>query len=247
MDAQLIRTLIDASKENFIMIKREKNMKDVVFTTTKIEKGQVIPMTLDTSRVIRAQKIMKIFPLITNITGKGGSIGVDVISKIMSFTPNDDFEGIIQYQYDRQRNYYIMSIFDKIIQPQKDIFTYDGSESEYSFNILKVFSVVLNRGSMISINDGIEKVLHISLIEPTTGLIGQAPDYNTIILKLNIIKNIWPEIGIMIIIKNDNVYIHSNLLKEQYKVEDPCFLQIRRNLKSKDISISVTHMCHKLI
>jgi len=247
---QLIsEALINEEKTEYISLQRYKSELDKVYTIFNVENGIIQPsLTLNINRVLRAQYILKLFPSIVIMNADGNRIIIDCISKIMSFGSEDKIQGVIQYEYDQDLKYNVLSIFynhievnspanQNVIQTDIDIYR--------EFDTLRVFSLILERGGIISINDGIEKILHLPLLDTQFGYIGQLPDETIYFSRLNYIRKIWPELGLTLIVKNKFIKIYSEILKYEYKNENPGIIKCHRNHGSNDILLNMTHICQK--
>jgi len=236
--------LISEDKKKFICFQQYEGRNNQLCTFFDVVNGQNQPLNLNINRVIRAQKLLKQYPSVVIMNADGQKIIIDCISKILAFNPDEEIKGIIQYEYDKDLNYNILSLFYDNIEPQTHILQIE-SEPISIFNFLVLYSVILERGAIISINDRIEKVLHLPILDPQFGYIGETIAETIYFSRLNQIRKAWPELGIVLIVKNSKIKIYSEILKYEYKNEIPFMLRCHKNHDTNDIMLTSTHICQK--
>lgn len=241
----ITEALISENKMNYISLQRQKLKLDKVYTMFDVVHGVVQPtLNLYINRVLRAQRVLTLFPEVVIMNANGSRIIIDCISKVISFGAEDHLCGVIQYEYDSELNYNILSIFHNCIGQNNVIQC--PNQADWEFKSLRVFSVILERGGIISINDGVEKILHIPLLDPQFGYIGETPDLNIYFARLNLIRRTWPELNIVLIVKNRTIKVYSDVLKYEYNNENPGIIKAHKNHGSDDVVLAMTHICQKM-
>jgi hypothetical protein len=244
----ITETLVSEDKTKYICLQKQIQRVNRVYTGFTVVNGIIQPeLTLDITRVIRANRILKMFPDVVLMNSNGIRVIIDCISKLISFGSEDNLCGVLQYTYDpKTMQYIITSIFHEVSIASNISIVETNLESELLFRTLKVFGIILERGGIITINDGIEKIIHIPLLDPKFGYIGECEDQTLFFSRLNLIRKIWPELQLVMIVKKSTIKIYSEILKYEYNSENPCIVKVHRNHGSGDMILSPTHVCQQL-
>lgn len=234
------QTLINKNKDNFIIVSQLNKIPHIV-SFFKILNNQSFPgLTVDINRYIRCQNLMKTIPTIFKMRSDGDQIEIDVINKVFEFD-HDKLSGILNYTILSEDPLIanINEIYEEIEELKTiNFIVHPSDEIKNIPKTLKTFPCPCYQGILLSISDTIEKVLHTSILEPNTGLLGitSEEEYKSAIT----ICKMWPELNIKINIKDSNLEIYSDQLKLPDHLVSG-IVCLHRNFGNNNITINQTH------
>ena len=234
----MTQTLITKDKDYFIIVSNI-NSFNYVISPFNIENNICKPgLIVDINRYLRCQNLMKDIPDIFKMNSDGDKIYIDVISKVLNLNISNG-SGFINYNI-LDNIIHVNSIFIKQIPTQIINFIVDiNDEIKNIPKTLKVFSSIFYNGCILCAVDTIEKVLHTSILDNSTGLIGIAEPHER--ERISTIQSIWPELIIETYIKDSKIHMFSKVLANKLPIKQG-FIKLHRNFGGTDITLRLNHI-----
>lgn len=235
------QSLVSPNKASFILCARVKKLP-YVFAPFEVINGNPSPsLVLDINRLRRAKDLLRSLPSVFTMYSNGKELQVDAVHKLISFT-RPTFRGLIQYHLTNPNalDFQIDVIFEDLGNkyPPQYIVVSQEDDTKYVPSTLKVFPIMFHEGATMCVLDSVEKVLHTSVMDNETGLLGitETHEYK----RLLTIQSIWPELNIEFHIKDNQVYVYSKLLAGKLPLPQ-AFIKLHRNFGGTDITMNVSH------
>lgn len=233
------QAIIANDKSNFILFTWLKEQPYIMTNFQNINGIAQPSLVLGTNRLHRAQLFLKLLPSVFSMMSDGKLLYMDVVNKLIQFQePN--ISGIITYHLTDldSLQFKVDSLFEKQPIPEDLFLVVESSdETKMKPDTLKLFSSVFYKGGFLCLMNKIEKTLHTSLLDPTTGYLGSADpeQYKNVLIT----QQVWPELGLNFKIAGDELSVFSEQLKGKFN--EPGFLYLHRNFGLPEIKISKTH------
>lgn len=206
----LNQTVINEDKSKFIIAKKFANFTSIITPFNKINNKFNSDFSIPHSRAQRIQYLYNLMINIAEYSTTNNYIDFDCVGKL----PLEIFEnydnGIIHFNIQNKsikndNNDLIIEMDPRLIintVTDNEIIEYDNkSKILFTTNHIKVFSVLLSKGVIITIVDQDECIIYLTLLNPNKGYIG------TCIRKeiANITQNIFPIWPIFNIVADENI------------------------------------------
>ena len=236
------QTLVSSDKSNFVLCSKVNRLPYIFAPFEVINNVPSPSLTLDITRAKRAKDLLKALPSVFTLYSNGRELQIDAVHKLISFTrPN--FKGLIQYHLINSNSieFQIDVIFEftGMLYPPQYIVVSQDDDTTYIPSTFKIFPVMFYEGAMVCVIDSIEKVLHTSIMDSTTGLIGIAEPHER--ERVSTIQSIWPELIIETYVKDSKIHVFSKVLANKLPVKQG-FIKLHRNFGGTDITLKLNHI-----
>lgn len=233
------QAIISGDKNCFVSCAFMKKSPHVMSFFNTVDGLPKPSIEVNINRLPRAQVFLKMLPSIFTMTSDGNKIAIDAVNKLIEFD-EANIKGIICYHITDpiQLGFKIDAIFKHEPKPEQIYMSVKASdETKMEPTTLKVFPAMYHDGGSMCIMDSIEKVLHTSLIDSKTGLLGHTDQED--IKRIMIIQQVWPELEITFTVDNDQMSIYSKQIANKFS--ESGFVKIHKNFGGTDISMRRTH------
>lgn len=206
----LNQTVINEDKSKFIIAKKFNNFTSIITPFNKIDDEYKSDFIIPHSRAQRIQYLYNLMPTIAEYSTRSHDIEFDCVNKFPHEVFNNYTSGLIHFYIQNKtikndNNDTIIEMDPRLIInciDDNELIEYENkSKILFTTNHIKVFSVLLSKGMIITIVNQDECILYITLLNPNKGYIG------TCIRKeiANITQNVFPIWPIFNIVADDTI------------------------------------------
>jgi len=235
-----VKTLLTRDKMRWISVQPVRNKK-----RQKIKRViSTAPVTVCSQAIKFINEIIDELPTVTEISNHQNSITVDAVSRVFALEDAEKDNMIIDYMIDplRPNGKRLLKLFYPIKTKQNIII--EAPSKEVSWKVLKFYSSFTIDGFWLAATDIFDRIVWFTLKDNFI-----AKSHVTAINDVLVLNRVWRELGFEFHIKNHNVTIYNDMLKELL-LNDPnidfdpniCYMMHAHKSNNSDkITVSITH------